>query len=799
MAWRGRWIWDAAPDPAPWWTETGRRRSHFTYLRRTFAFSRDLATLPVRATCDSRYALFLNGAEVGRGPVRDEPAFLGWDEHDLGPQLRPGANVLVALCRYYGSANPWWLPATQSGTLGSGSFCFETHPDAALDLVSDDGWQAVPAPWLDSDQMSFHGVPPEVVDGRRLPAGLHDPAFDGSGWPAATLLRGRFGGVADRPPAAPYTAPLQRSIPQLTGPRLRPARMLVAGVPAVAAAGGDPVAAWLSVREAPAGDRALSVLDLGALTLGHVRLRVAGAAAGGEVLVAVGEDIGTDGLPEIEPRRWVARYVCRGGEEPEEIAFFDPVGFRYLAALHPPDASVQLEVDERVYPRPGGARFDCDDARLVRLWSVGARTVDLCSTDAFVDCPGREQRAWLGDAYVQGLVSFVANPDLRLVARQLELEARGRRPDGLLAMAAASDVARAGTTIPDFSLHWLRLLAGYWLHSGDEALVSRLLPVAEGIVERYETARGSTGLLEDFPGWVFVDWAQVGRDVVTAAHDALYAVALNAYAALPGARPVDHLVALTAAGFEALWDPERGVYVDTIGPDGPGRRVSQQTNAAALLAGLVPVDRVARVIEAVVAPGPPARGGRLVVTATPADLPDLGVDTLWQAPANFDPEVDVVAAQPFFCHVLHEALHRSGRGDLILPSLLRWLPQVERGTFQEYWDAPPGTSSRCHGWAACPTHDLVAYVLGVRPAAPGWARAVVDPRLGPLRRAAARVPTPRGWLEVEVDDDVVSLTIPDGTVVAVAGQDVGPGGHRIQLRERPGRSEQPATESARGA
>ena len=312
-------------------------------------------------------------------------------------------------------------------------------------------------------------------------------------------------------------------------------------------------------------------------------------------------------------------------------------------------------------------------------------------------------------------------------------------------------------------------------------LAGQTIFVAEDVIERHEAWRGASGLLEHVPGWVFIEWAQIGRDIVTAAHDALYAVALGAYATLPGAGAVDSLVARTAAGFEALWDAGRRLYVDTIGPAGRGRRVSQQTNAAALLAGIVPDGRVAGVIAAIADPGPVARGGRLVVTATPADAPELGAETLWRVPAGFDEEVDVVACQPFFCHVLHAALHRHGRGDLIVPSLLRWYPQVERGTFQEYWHAPPGTASRCHGWAACPTHDLVAYVLGLRPVAPGFARAVLDPCLGQLRRAAARVPTPRGWLEAEVAGEAVSLTVPAGVVVEVGAHEVGEGAHRLEL------------------
>lgn len=775
--WRGRWIWDRVPAAQPWWTETGPRASHFTYLRRVFEVSGLPRSLPARATCDSRYILYLNGREIGRGPARDEPAFLGWDTYELAPYLQAGANVLVALCRYYGAANPWWLPASQIGTLGSGSFCFETHETGAFEILSDESWQAVPAPWLESGSPTFGGVPSEIVDGRLSQPGLHDPRTIGS-WPCAVALEASLGQVRDRPPASPYSSALRRSIPQLASRTVRPKQAPLQPRPASIVLHVDPVKAWRSLRPRAGGGSMVTSVDLGELTLGHVRLRVTGALPGDQVLVGVGEDLRDDGLPEIDPRRWVARYLCRG-EDAEEVTFFDPVGCRYLAAVHPPGAVVELEVEERVYPSATTASFECDDDRYSEIWRVGARTVALCATDAFIDCPGREQRAWVGDAIVHSLVTFVTNPDWKLVRRQLELAARGRRSDGLLPMAAACDVSRSGATIPDFSLHWLRTLGAYWLYSGDEELVRSLLPVAEGIIERYEAARGASGLLENFPGWVFIEWAQIGRDIVTAAHDALYAVALNAYGSLPGASPIDDLLATTRQAFESLWDDERGVYVDTLGAAGPGRRVSQHTNAAALLSGIVPPERVARVVEAIVDPGPQACGGRLVVTATFADRPELGAEVLWERPSGFDEERDVVACQPFFCHVLHAALHRAGRADLILPSLLRWYPQVERGTFQEFWEARPGCASRCHGFSACPTYDLVSYVLGLRPTAPGYARAELTPSLGSLTRVSSRVPTPRGWITITCTEEELDIELPDSVVLEVRGHALHAGSHRV--------------------
>lgn len=787
-SWRGRWIWDRAPEETHWWHQTDAE-SHYVYLRKTFELPTLLRRAPARVTCDSRYALFLNGQLVGRGPVRSEPELLGWDEVDLAPSLVPGANVLVALCRYYGTAGPWWLPAAPLGTLGRGSFCFETATGSDLDVVSDESWRAVPAPWVPNPWASMHSFPPEVVDARKVPRGLHDAAAVETEWPCAAILSGQLAGtVLDRPPAAPYMSPQRRELPQLTSLELVPTR-LSEGTTVRGSVLDDPSAAWHSIQIDTDGDRVASVWDVGHLTLGHIRLRLRGvpaSAAGTEIDIVAGEDLGPDGLPEIRPRDWAARLVL-GDSVEEDLTFFDPVGCRYLAAHHAPvpGMSVSLAVEEAIYPRPDGAAFDCDDTRYNALWQAGARTVDLCSTDAFIDCPGREQRAWIADSYVQMLVSYVTNPDWRLVRHHLTLTSRSRHPSGLLAAAAACDFARVGLTTPDYSLHWIRALAAYWRHAGDEAFVRDLRPIAEDIIGRYEQQRGPSGLLEDFPGWVFLDWAQVERDSITGAHDALYAAALEAYAELPGAHGVSDLIGHTRAAFEALWDEDRQVYVDAVGSRGQGRRISQHTNGLALLAGIVPSHRVAGLIDLTADPSEPPLRGRLVTTLTPADVHG-SVDAAqrilrfqFEPPPNFEAERDVVAAQPWFCRFLHEAYARHDRRERILASLLRWQLHSGDGTLQEFWSAEPGRSSRCHGWSASPTYDLTTYVLGVRPLVPGYSRAVVDPCLGPLSRASGRVPTPHGWLSVAVHGSQIELEVPDGMVVQASGREVGSGRHHL--------------------
>ncbi len=790
IAWRGRWIWDHAPEPSFWW-DLKPGRAHWAILRHTFDVTELPPSQPIRVTCDSRYALYLNGTLVGRGPSREEPEHLSWDEYEVAPLMRLGRNVIVAECTYYGVAGPWWYPAAPSGTLGRGSFCLESAPNAPIDLKTDATWRAVPSPWITQTTKGMHNVPAEVVDGRRAPQGLHDPHVDDEHWSNATILSAMgMGTVQEHPPAAPYMDPIRRSIPGLTSVRLQPVETVQAGMAVRAESLDDPAVTWATVRPAPDGERVARSWDIGKLTLAHVRMTVtapAGAVAGATIDVGVGEDLASDGLPEIRARRWVGRYIY-GGRGVEQVTFFDPVGLRFVGVHHPVGFDISIEVEEAIYPRPDGATFSASDERYTKLWTTGVRTVDVCSSDAFMDCPGREQRAWVCDAYVETLVALVSSPDWRLVRRHLELTARSRFQSGLLAGAAACDFSHIGVVIPEYSLHWIRSVAAYWRNSGDDAFVRKHLAIADGVIERYERQRGPSGLLEDFPGWVFLDWTQIDRDSITGAHDGLYAAALADYATLPGASDVSALIERTRAGFETLWDAKRGLYVDSMGVRGKSRRLSQQTNAAALVGGLVPNGRVEGVIARITDPG--SHGlGELVVTLTPGAARrkrgsqggEASITFQYQKPDDFDEERDVVAAQVFFTRFLHEAFFKYDRRELILESLLRWDPQTGHGTFGEFWTVTPGVGSRAHGWSASPTHDLTRYILGVRPITSGYRHTAIDPYLGSMTSVAGRVPTPLGWLEVAVTNGRVHVDAPEGMTVEIAGNTLGAGVHDVEL------------------
>ncbi|HEY6394559.1 MAG TPA: hypothetical protein VIX12_04010 [Candidatus Binataceae bacterium] len=699
--------------------------------------------------------------------------------------------MIAALVRFYGFPIPWWRPARPSYQLGFGSFAFESP---VLQIASDATWKGSAAPYRQkvAPAAVLPQPPTEILDGGVVPIGWTEAGFDDSAWDFAVVLSaGTLAHNRTRIPVEPFTAPAADEIARLTAIPIDLVEIARRATGALVS--DDPNTAYPSPADSSGGSDTMITFDAGMITLATSWADVSGPL-GSTLDIYAGEDLRPDRAAETNPRGYAMRYVLGGGT-PERVDAFEAVGFRYLTIVARGGAQLsRAGAIERRYPREGDARFECDDPALNKIWSIGARTLDLCATDAFIDCPGREQRAWLGDSYVHSMVTYVTNADWRLVRRTLRICADSRRGDGLLAMVAAGDFSESSTTIPDYSLHWIRALARYFEYSGDLSTVAELFPVTTGILAAFERYRADDGLIRGMPGWFFLDWAMTERSEVIGAIDALLAAALADYAWLAetaigdarAAAQARRRVERTRAAFKVLWDESRGVYVDAADSREGRTRVSQHTNAAAIIAGVAPRERWAQMLDYVL------DESRAVLTPTISDN-YLAYVTQRMDPSEyveFAESRNVVAAQPFFSHFLHEAIARAGRRDLIADRCMKWWPQIERGAtaFEEYWDARPGTGSRCHAWSATPTYDLTTHVLGVRPGAHGFTIAEIAPVFGRLHHLEGRVPTPRGYIDVVLDRERGGeIATPPGVSARVrfddaplAGGDFAPGRHRIE-------------------
>ncbi len=836
--WRARFVWCEAPridnDPDVALRRVAARDAVTACFRRRLDLAAVPASVPARVSADSRYVLFVNGVEAARGPVRANGRCLHYDAVDLAPLLRPGRNAIAALVRYFGRANPWWAPVPATFQLGAGAFLFEAQlapagapaPDDASSGVASRGgattfvgtdasWRALRADaWQARAAGGVGGLPIELFDARLLAHDWLDPDFDDSSWEAATPLAGNHLGFGGRhePPLVPYGALRPRPIALLGRTRRDGVPLRVASAPA-SDPHDDPVAAvvdamksarrdaatalrWPLVLDCDGARIAVVTVDFGEVVSGTVTLDL-DAPAGARIDVAAAEFADDDGRLDPDDERSGFRYVARGADDRFET--FQSLGFRHLGLAVRAQGAVVLRavaVDERLHPREvaaeGAPFFECSDSVLDQIWSVGRRSVDLNSHDAYLDCPTREQRAWTGDMVVHQMVDFATHPDWRLACWNVELCA-APRPDGMLPMAAGGDLAHHDASyIPDWALHWVRALHNVYRYSGDRERVARLLPIAEGVLRWFEAFADADGLAAEVTGWVIIDWSSVSVDGASSVLNALWARGLRDFAEMSEwlgdagrARWARERHARIRTAYERFWDAERALYVDCA-VDGVRRRAaSQHAQAAPLAAGLVPDARVGRIVELLLdesrevhatwsrasgdarAPQPHERGvgGPYLVLGPPAP---------W-----WDVERGLVRAQPFFAYVVHDALAEAGRADAIAAQCRRWETLLARcaTSWSETWYG--GTVS--HGWGSTPTRDLLVRTLGVTPAEPGFTRARIAPRLGPLAWARGAVPTPFGLLRAAVDSESVEIESPvafdldcDGRVASHAA-----GRHRI--------------------
>jgi alpha-L-rhamnosidase len=805
IRWRGHWIWVEPPampsGQFPGMDAAEPRAEAHGLFRKTFTLEDVPARVPARLTADSRYRLFVNGQEASRGPLRSQPRRLHYDLLDLAPYLKAGENTLAVYVKYYGTVKSFWMPAVPSMTLGkTGVLVFEADLGQAGWLVSDASWKAAkceawsPAPEAVGPVPG--GIPEEIFDAARFPYGWEQPGFDDSAWGDAQVIPSlHIGGYAhSQPPTDPYGPLYPRPVALLSGETRQPVAIqveILQGPPDISAPGpGRRILASISrpvtgsqpaeglplACELPEGGAARLLIDFGRIVAGFVQFEVA-APAGTVLDLAYVEDplksaeVAGLGGPSG------ARYVARG--ENDRFLAFDSTGLRYVYLLaHGASGPLSVRsfaVKENLYPWTPGASFTCSDETLNRIFLAGIRTVQLNSQDAFMDCPTREQRAWVGDSVVHQMVHLATNLDWRLAWHYLTL-GNSPRYDGILPMSVAGDIEWGGSiTIPDWSLHWVHGVYNLYRFTGDKKAVTAFMPTVARILRWYEPFQNVQGQLKDLVEWNLVDWAALSNEDTSGVITALWARGLREFAEMAAwlgenaSRAwAEEVYDKARAGFEAFWDEARGSYVDHLKDGVRQPEMSQLGGAFGIVSGLAPKERWSRIIDTITDPE------KLVVRSwTGGESGDYSPEKMQKQilgiyEPDWDVEKQIVIGEPFISYVVHDAVAQAGLADRLPELYQRWAGFLVNGydTIGECW----GWGTHVHGWSCTPTKDMIFYTLGVTPAAPGYTAARVAPRLGGLAWAEGKVPTPFGLISVRAEPGKVTVDSPVPVVVDLPGQ-----------------------------
>ena len=791
-------------------------------LNRWFLFRRrvdvpfEVSQSAINITCDGKYQLFLNGQRLGRGPVRCSPLRQRFDTYVDAPFVK-GANVIGVLVHTYGIDTAFYesVHGHWRSTFGDGALWLDGIVSGAgqsIQVQTDAEWRALTCDAWENNtpQMTSALGFVEQFDANLFPEDWTGLDYSDAHWDETHVLatgfggpESRFGGAQTKP--FPVMAPsmMPQMLEQACAPRrlvwtrkIEPSDLPVERQAYEEELSSPSLASSGAVNDVsiPPTDGAALLFDFGEILAG--RPRITFEASGGEVIdIVVSErlpgefdpggpalDARIERLPIMGLDAHVCRVIARPGKQVFEAFEWDAVRWMQIhvrnakKGLRFQDVSV---VSTR-YPGKGRGAFECSDPLLNKLWELGRKTLELCMHDGWIDCPGREQRQWLGDSTVEHLVGeAVFGPEIHALNRHfLRSAAESQRTDGLLEMFAPGDHRRFGWIIPDYSLHWIFNLWDHFEHSNDVELVRSLFPSLLKVLAWFEELAGEDGRVADLPYWHFQDWAALGRTGYSTVLNAELCGAFDIAARLAGVLGWDSEAARRSEQarrlkqvLETHWDAARGLYADCVDPTTDMRqpRTSQHANAAMILWGGVEPDRAASIAARI--------GDRTLLRLTPA--PPIILEG-----EGFEEAKHIVLANTFFSHFVYTALAKAGRFDLALDLMReRYGSMIKRGA-TTLWEGFEPHASLAHGFSATPTWQMMRQVLGIKPAAAGFAHVRIEPTLGVLGFARGSQPTLAGDIEVALrrtgDVIEVEVALPDGVI----GELVAPSGYVVEGMSR---------------
>jgi len=771
-SWRAKWSWPETPQPG------AIVRCLF---RRAFQM-RTPGQFRACVSADSRYKLYLDGGFLGEGPAVADLWHYNYELYGFEEPLFlvPGRHVLAVDVLSYGDQGPQ-NESHFTGALIVEGAVLDAAGNELVDLRTPGEWRA-----QFDESYGVHFEKPisfwplsfmEDVDRRKAVLGWTELDYDDTGWTPLAPLTVSYWLLEAR------DIPLVVRRPQRFGAVVR-----CEGV--VSHAEWEALIRGESALTIPPRQKCRVILDQGTIITAYPQLTLT-SGKGARIILEYAEAFSEYDEKPLHRRQtefrlgmrpeWFIhlnkkirddtsgvivgchdRFIAHGARDRYEPFRFRT--FRYLQLeVETEEEALRLEdlaFEETGYPLVLRADFDCDDDMLNRLFSMCWHTLRLCTHESYIDTPYYEQLQYLGDARTEALVGSYLAGEQRLWRRLLRLVNDARLGIGLTPARYPQKSQAREVFIPTFSLYYVSLLADYHRHFGDSEFVRGCLPGATAVLEWFAQQSGPDGLLGKLPHWSFIDFvpqwekgdptrrSDYKRITPNATINLLHLLTLQDCArllrSLGAAEAAARLEKRGSTIQETLrqkfWDEGRGLFLES-----PQLcEFSEHANALAILTGTTPADALPRVVEQMTMSG------------------------------------DIIRCAYFFQFFLAQAYAQIGRVDLMLERLHRQWQQVfdlHLTTVPGYPDTERGASRcDCAAWASWPAWWLLAWVLGVRPLEPGFARVRIQPQLGPLRQASGSVPTPNGKISIRVTRSNTEWTVEAETPPRVPWELVTPSG-----------------------
>lgn len=714
------------------------------YFRNSFSLEAVEDSVIVYVSADNRYRLFVNGTEVSNGPARGNLEYWRYETVNISPWLQKGKNIIAAEVFNLGEHRPVAQFSHKT------AFLFQAEGKLGEQLNTGKGnWRVTQNHAYSAIEVTremvqdyFVAGPCDKIDGSKQIWNWEILNFDDSGWlKPKTIIRGVGRGY-------------MHGVPWLLTPRTIPAmEQKKERIPKIVRITGiTPTLNFLNGNgslQIPANSKLSLLLDQTHLTVGYPEMIVSKGKEStvkitySEALIAKDGSKGNRNITEgKEIRGYHDIFLPDGGSSRK----FRPLWLRCWRFI-------QLEIETKAepleildyygvftaYPFKENASFECDDKSLSEIWNVGWRTARLCAGETYMDCPYWEQLQYLGDTRLQSLISLYVSGDDRLMRNALTLTDNSRIPEGLT-------MARTPTSVPQitppFSLYWIDMVHDYYLHREDSVFIGQFLPGIEAVLGWFDRRMDKNGMLGGLDFFNFSDWtpgfmvgSPAGVDTSNSALVSLnYAYALDRASELFAFYGKKHEAAVYQSQSESI---KRAVYnlcfnsEKQLLKDTPFEEIySQHSNIWGVLTDAIPREKQKEVIQKVLT------------------------------------DKSLIQCTIYFRFYLFQAMKKVGLAYEYIEQLGPWHDMIAKGltTFEE---GDYDERSDCHAWGATPNYDFLATVCGIRPAAPGFRKIEIEPAFGKLTFIKAKMPHPKGWIEVDLQKTGNGITgfvsIPENT------------------------------------
>lgn len=394
------------------------------------------------------------------------------------------------------------------------------------------------------------------------------------------------------------------------------------------------------------------------------------------------------------------------------------------------------------------ASFTSDNTTLNQVYDLCKYSIKATSFTGYYIDGDRERTPYEADAIINQLGHYASDCEYTMTRRTFDWLMRN----------------------PTWPTEWILQMPiiawNYYLYTGDKSLLEkyadRLSAHTLMALRNDSTGLISTTLTEQSDSFLLsinrsdkikdiVDWPLktegdgfVKKDynaVVNAYHYEAVVLMAKIYAAL-GKTDSQREMEAYAREFKTIFnnaflDTSRGIYRDGVGTD----HASLHANMFALAFGLVP-DEYKKSVTAFVA----SRG---------------------------------MACSVYGSQFLLDALYTGGDGDAALKLLTdttrrSWWNMMREGatmTMEAWGNQYKSNQDWNHAWGAAPANIIPFRLMGIRPTAPGFARAEIRPQTGSLGIAECKVPTIKGSITASIRHDegqyALSIALPEGIAADV--------------------------------